>query len=128
MATTAHDSLGAHAHPAGWRRFIYSTNHKDTGAMYLVFSLVAGGDFGRRARHGVPARRQRAVLLPASFALLLLSMFVEGEPSGAGAGTGWTLYQPTTILDMRAPGMTLHGMPLFVWSILLTTFMLLVAP
>jgi heme/copper-type cytochrome/quinol oxidase subunit 1 len=28
---------------------------------------------------------------------------------------------------MRAPGMTLHKMPLFVWSILVTVFLLLLA-
>jgi cytochrome c oxidase subunit 1 len=31
----------------------------------------------------------------------------------------------TTILNMRAPGMDLHKMPLFVWSVLVTAFMLL---
>ena len=88
-------------------------------------------------------------LLPASFTLLIMSAFVEGEPGSLGAGTGWTLYPPlstvghpgpavdfvilsmhlagassilgainfiTTIFNMRAPGMTLHKMPLFVWA------------
>src|ERR1019366_2499096 len=33
-------------------------------------------------------------LLPASFGLLLCSLFVEGEPGVPGVGGGWTLYAP----------------------------------
>jgi cytochrome c oxidase subunit I len=99
-------------------------------------------------------------LLPASFTLLVTSMFIEGPAGMNGTGAGWTFYAPlstsghpgpaadfailalhiagassilgainfiTTIFNMRAPGMTLHKMPLFVWSILVTAFLLLLA-
>ncbi|MCA3632361.1 MAG: cytochrome c oxidase subunit I [Methylobacterium sp.] len=216
----AHAHADDHAHdvPHGWRRYVYSTNHKDIGTMYLIFALFAGlvGGFlsimmrielqepglqvfanthtfnvfvtghglimiffmvmpaliGGFANWFIPIMigapdmafpRMNNIsfwLLPAAFGLLILSMFVEGPAGGLGVGGGWTIYPPlstsgqpgpamdfailslhiagassilgainfiTTIFNMRAPGMTLHKMPLFAWSVLVTAFLLVLS-
>ena len=202
----AHDH--AHDHPTGWRRWLFATNHKDIGTMYLWFSfamLIVGGINALLLRselfqpglqilrpevfnqlttmHGlimvfgaimpafvgfanwqVPlmigasdmafARMNNFSfwLLPVAAALLVVSYAVPGGATAAG----WTLYAPlsvqmgpgmdlaifavhimgassimgsiniiTTILNMRAPGMTLMKMPMFVWTWLITAYLLI---
>jgi cytochrome c oxidase subunit 1 len=208
--TDTHDDHDDHDHkPKGITRWLYTTNHKDIGTMYLWFSFsmfLIGGFMAMIIRaelympglqiidpnffnqmttvHGLimvfgavmPAfvglanwlipmmigapdmalprmNNWSFWILPFAFAILLSSLFMEG----GGPNFGWTFYAPlsttysndstaffifsvhimgmssimgainviVTIFNMRAPGMTFMKMPLFVWTWLITAFLLI---
>src|SRR5438128_903973 len=107
----AHDDH-AHGHPTGWRRWLYSTNHKDIGTMYLVFAVIAGV---------IGALMSIAIRIELMYPGI--QIFHETHTYNVFV----TSHGLIMIFFMVMPGMTLHKMPLFVWSILVTVFLLLLA-
>lgn len=93
--------------------------------LVLFLSMLVEGDSGSQgvgsgwtihaplSIHGSPG---------STMGLAIFGLFLAGTSSILGA-----INFITTIFNMRAPGMTMHKMPLFVWSILVTTFLLLLS-
>ena len=94
------------------------------GASLAVVSLfVPGGEGGRGAGTGwvlYPPLSTTEAGYSMDFAIF--AVHLSGASSILGA-----INIITTFLNMRAPGMTLHKVPLFAWSIFVTAWMILLA-
>src|SRR5271157_5646867 len=73
-----------HAHPTGWRRYLYSTNHKDIGTLYLVLAICAGV-IGMLLSIAIRAE----LMFPGAHVFPVLSAILNGDGS---ADAGKNLY------------------------------------
>jgi cytochrome c oxidase subunit 1 len=97
-----------------------------TALILLVASIFVEGPPGQTGVGGgwtiYPPLSSTAGQPGPAMDLAIFSLHIAGASSILGA-----VNFITTIFNMRAPGMTLHKMPLFVWSMLVTAFLLLLA-
>jgi cytochrome c oxidase subunit 1 len=90
----------------------------------LVFSMLVDGGPGKGFGGGWTMYTPLSTTGHTGPAMdfVIFSIHLAGASSILGA-----INFITTIFNMRAPGMTIHRMPLFVWSILVTVFLLLLS-